>query len=86
MNSLPAILLYDRDPLFLDALRNFLFTAGFICRCYGHDTKDLGKGASYALELLSSLVSSSLNQAATWSDCVASIPSVNFTPVMTLAK
>ena len=37
-------------------------------------------------ELLSSLVSSSLNQAATWSDCVASIPSVNFTPVMTLAK
>lgn len=37
-------------------------------------------------ELLSSLVSSSLNQAATWSDCVASIPSVNFTPVVTLAK
>lgn len=29
MNSLPAILVYDRDPLFLDALRNFLFTAGF---------------------------------------------------------
>ncbi len=37
-------------------------------------------------ELLSSLVSSSLNQAATWSDCVASIPSVNFMPVMTLVK
>lgn len=29
MNSAPAILVYDRDPLFLDALRNFLFTAGF---------------------------------------------------------
>ena len=37
-------------------------------------------------ELLSSLVSSGLNQAATWSDCAASIPSLNFTPVMTLAK
>ncbi|MBS0153063.1 MAG: hypothetical protein JSS38_00580 [Nitrospira sp.] len=30
MNPLPAILVYDRDPLFLDALRNFLFTAGFV--------------------------------------------------------
>ena len=29
MNSLPTILVYERDPLFLDALRNFLFTAGF---------------------------------------------------------
>lgn len=29
MNLVPAILVYDRDLLFLDALRNFLFTAGY---------------------------------------------------------
>ena len=29
MNALPAILVHDRDPLFLEALQNFLFTAGF---------------------------------------------------------
>ena len=37
-------------------------------------------------ELLSSLVSSGMNQAATWSGCVASIPFLKFTPVITLAK
>ena len=49
-------------------------------------TRHFERRISLSLELLSSLVSSSLNQAATWSDCGASIPSVNFTPVMTLAK
>ena len=37
-------------------------------------------------ELLSNLVFRGLNQAATWSDFVTSIPSLNFTPVMTFAR
>ena len=37
-------------------------------------------------ELLSNLVFRGLNQAATWSDSVTSIPSLNFTPVMTFAR
>lgn len=37
-------------------------------------------------ELLSSLVSSGMNQAATWSGCVASIPFLKCTPVITLAR
>lgn len=41
---------------------------------------------SHCPELLSSLVSSGMNQAATWSGCVASIPFLKFTPVITLAK
>ena len=38
------------------------------------------------IELLSNLVFRSLNQAATWFGSVTSIPSLNFTPVMTFAR
>ena len=38
------------------------------------------------LELLSKVVFKVLNQAATWFDAVTSIPSLNFTPVITFAR
>jgi len=38
------------------------------------------------VELLSNLVFRDLNQAAAWFDPVTSIPSLNFTPVMTFAR
>ncbi len=41
---------------------------------------------SMGSELLSNLVFRRLNQAATWLTFVTSIPSLNFTPVMTLAR
>ena len=37
-------------------------------------------------ELLSNLVFKGLNQAAAWLESVTSIPSLNFTPVMTCAR
>ena len=37
-------------------------------------------------ELLSKVVFKHLSQAATWFDSVTSIPSLNFTPLMTLAR
>jgi hypothetical protein len=37
-------------------------------------------------ELLSNLVFKGLNQAAAWFESVTSIPSLNFTPVMTCAR
>jgi len=40
----------------------------------------------HLFELLSILVFGMMNQAATWSDSVTSIPSLNFTPVMTFAR
>ena len=42
--------------------------------------------ASVLGELSSILVFRGLNQSATWSDSVTSIPSVNFTPAMTFAR
>ena len=40
----------------------------------------------HRVELLSNLVFSKLNQAATWSAVFTSIPSLNFTPLITFAR
>jgi len=49
-----------------------------------HSNKSKADHAQH--ELLSNLVFKGLNQAAAWFESVTSIPSLNFTPVMTCAR
>jgi hypothetical protein len=65
----------------------FYFDQGKISERLNGKTLDVSEGCYVVRdELLSNLVFSRVNQAAAWSTAVASIPSLNLTPVITLAR